>query len=262
MAILRSIFGILFGYALLINASFAGDTKNVGSAKELTGTTRLAVVFVSDEASDWSWKEQRIQKRRLKQGERWLQQQAKNYNVPTPQFKHRTYGRWKDIELNALPAGTRSGNENVEMVHIVSEQLGFERPQAWKNQFKQDQFAVLIFLKRSGASYAIPQEVGLSSRYDIEGAVLYDNFEPNIPNCATCMAHELLHIFGAWDMYETFQITQDQMNAAQKKYPNSIMLRTSYYPYELTMDPVTCWRIGWCNKPQDAEIFRPRLLVD
>ena len=37
-------------------------------------------------------------------------------------------------------------------------------------------------LKRDGASYAIPQETGLDSRYDIEGAVLYNNFEPGVPN--------------------------------------------------------------------------------
>ena len=128
-----------------------------------------------------------------------------------------------------LPAGTRSGNENVEMVHLISEALGFTSPHAWRNQFTESQFATLMFLKRDGASYAIPQETGLDSRYDIEGAVLYNNFEPGVP-CATCMAHELLHVFGAWDMYETFQITKEQMDVASQLYPNSVMLRTSYNP--------------------------------
>ena len=247
---------------MFTNTATAGDTKNVGSAAQLKGTVRLAVVFVSDDASQWSRKEQRIQKRRLKQGERWIQRQARSYNVYQPQFKHRTYGRWNNITIHHLPPGTRSGNENVEMVHIVSEKLGFESPQTWKNRFREDQFAVVIFLKRDGASYAIPQEIGLSPRYNVEGTVLYDNFEPDVPNCATCMAHELLHVFGAWDMYATFQITQDQMLLAQQRYPNSIMLRTSYNPYEITMDPVTCWRVGWCTKPHEAEVFRPRQMVE
>ena len=69
------------------------------------------------------------------------------------------------------------------------------------------------------------------------------------------MAHELLHIFGAWDMYETFRVTKAQMDVASRLYPNSVMLRTSYNPYELTIDPVTGWRIGWCDKPDNSLNF-------
>ena len=252
----------LFVWLLFGVVSFAGDTKNIGSASKLDGSVRLAVVFISDEESDWSLKEQRVQMRRLKRGEEWITTQALTYNISPPQFTHRVYGRWRDIKLSELPAGTRSGNENVDMVHLVSWTLNFSSPQQWRAQFSDDQFATLLFLKRDGASYAIPQETGLDTRYDIEGAVLYDNFEPGIPNCATCMAHEILHVFGAWDMYETFQITQEQMNTALQLYPDSIMLRTSYNPAELMMDPVTCWRIGWCDKPEEAELFRPKARYD
>ncbi len=249
----------LFVWFLGVTTVFAGDTKNIGSASILDGRVRLAVVFISDENSNWSLKEQRAQMRRLKRGEHWLATQSIAYNVSAPKFTHRVYGRWMDINLPHLPPGTRSGNENVEMVHLVSRELGFESPHAWRSQFTEEQFVALIFLKRDGASYAIPQETGLDSRYDIEGAVLYNNFEPGTPNCASCMAHELLHVFGAWDMYETFQITKAQMDIATELYPNSIMLRTSYNPYELTIDPVTGWRIGWCDKPENAETFRPKV---
>lgn len=242
----------------ICSVAFAGDTKDVGSASSLNGQVRLAIVFVSDGQSNWSRREQYVHMRRLKRGEQWIVSQSLAYHVSPPRFKHRVYGRWFDIKLPSLPAGTRSGNENVEMVHLVSQELGFESPQAWRSQFPEEQFAALVFLKRDGASYAIPQEAGLNPRYDIEGAVLYNNFEPGVPNCATCIAHELLHVFGAWDMYETFQITKKQMDFATQLYPDSIMLRTSYNPYELTMDPVTCWRIGWCNKPVQSETFRPQ----
>ena len=247
----------LLAWLLVGTVSHAGDTQSVGSASTLEGRIRLAVVFISDEHSDWTLKEQRVQIRRLKRGEKWIAAQATAYKVSSPQFTHRVYGRWGDIKLPELPAGTRSGNENVDMVNLVSWKLGFDSPQEWRSQFSDDQFVTLLFLKRDGASYAIPQEHGLDTRYDVEGAVLYHNFEPGIPNCATCMAHEILHVFGAWDMYETFQITKEQMNIATQLYPNSIMLRTSYNPEELSMDPVTCWRVGWCSKPEQAEKFRP-----
>jgi hypothetical protein len=247
----------LFIWFLTSTNVFAGDTKDVGSAATLEGRVRLAVVFISDENSNWSLKEQHLQLRRLKRGQDWLTKQSLAYNTDPVQYRHRIYGRFRDIKLTELPSGTRSGNENVDMVNLVSWKLGFDSPQQWRSQFSDEQFVALLFLKRDGASYAIPQETGLDSRYDIEGAVLYNNFEPGIPNCATCMAHEILHVFGAWDMYETFQITKEQMDMASQIYPNSIMLRTSYNPEELTLDPVTCWRIGWCSKPEEAETFRP-----
>lgn len=244
----------------LMATALAGDTKQVGSARELTGCTHFVIVFVSDADSEWSLIEQWKMKRLIKGAERWIkvQHRVHRQQEPRPRFSHSTIGRWRDIHFERMPAGTRSGTEAIDLVQKVSQQLGYPSTENWQRQYNSDQFAVLILMKRDGASYAIPQEHGLNSQFDVEGAVLYQAFDADTPNCATCIAHEILHLFGAWDLYRTFQTTVEQERLAQKLYPNSIMLRTSYNPYELTMDPVTCWRIGWCTKPTHAHVFEPK----
>ncbi len=246
--------------AWLMTTTLAGETKNVGSARELTGHTHFVIAFVSDTDSEWSWKEQWEMKRLIKSAERWLKIQHSIYKETESRlrFSHSTVGRWQDIHFETLPEGNRSGYESVDLVQNLSHQLGHPSTEAWQDRYNSDQFAVLILLKRDGASYAITQEHGLDSRFNVEGAALYQAFDSNTPNCASCIAHEILHLFGAWDLYATFQTTAEQEQLAQKHYPNSIMLRTSYNSYELTIDPVTCWRIGWCTKPPNAHLFTPQ----
>ena len=98
---------------------FAGDTKNVGSASTLEGRVRLAVVFVSDGIRIGHLKSNAPQIRRLKRGTEWINAQAFTYNVSPVQFTHRIYGRFRDIN-NRTTCWYCSGNENVEMVHLIS----------------------------------------------------------------------------------------------------------------------------------------------
>jgi hypothetical protein len=241
----------------LIAVSWSEETQNVGSASVLHGSIDLAIVFVSDANTRWTLREQKIMKRQIRYGSKWIELSAKRYGVYDIDFKDRTYGRWNNVHLDWLPSGTRSGNEDVQLVSTVSNKLGFEKPQQFRNQHNGDQFIALICLKRDGASYAIPQEVGISERFDIEGAVLYQNFDTDVPNCATCIAHEILHLFGGWDLYQTFQTSEDQEKEARILFPDSVMLRTSYDMSDVEIDPLTAWRIGWSEQPTGAYFFQP-----
>jgi len=241
---------------LWIAMVWAGDTYNVGSAKKLEGTVGLTLVFVSDATSDWTAAERREMRQKLRTGERWLEAYAREYSIPL-NFRNKVILGGRNLKLARLPAGIRSGHEDVTLVSTLAQTLGKDLPQAFLRT-RPDQQAVLIFLKRDGASYAIPQEQGLDSQYDVEGIVLYQAFDSTTPNCASCIAHEILHIFGAWDLYATFQTTMEQEEQAKRMYPNSIMLRTSYDIEELTIDPITCWRIGWCTQPDQAYFFQPQ----
>ena len=242
---------------VLIGVSWSNETQHVGSANVLRGSIDLAVVFVSDADSKWSLRERRVMKRQIRHGAKWIELDAKRYGIHDIDFRDRTYGRWNNVKLDSLPSGTRSGNEDVQLVSTISERLGFEKPQQFRNQHDGDQFIALICLKRDGASYAIPQEVGLSERFDIEGTVLYPNFETDIPNCATCIAHEILHLFGGWDLYKTFQTSVEQEKKASLLFPDSVMLRTSYDVSDVEIDPLTAWRIGWSEQPTGAYFFQP-----
>jgi hypothetical protein len=65
------------------------------------------------------------------------------------------------------------------------------------------------------------------------------------------MSHELLHLFGAWDLY--YGQSQSRESAARLKelYPYSIMINTGRHKESLEVDELTAWRIGWIEKEED-----------
>ena len=258
MSPLRLLAGCLLGI-LSTTSVWAGDTKNAGWAHTLEGPIDTWIIFVSTPTDPWRWKERWMMIRLLKRAEKWIvyeQTQAMTSSSPI-KFRNHRLTRWRNVERQALPAGTRSGTENVELVNDILPNVGYVDSQDFLRHHPTGQHQMVLFLKRSGASYAIPQESDLSKRYDLEGIVLYQDFAPDTPQCASCIAHEILHVFGAWDFYPTFQTSQAQFDAARTRFPDSVMLRTSYQEYELMIDPVTQWRVGWGPKPADAESFTP-----
>jgi len=43
----------------------------------------------------------------------------------------------------------------------------------------------------------------------------------------SCIAHEVLHLYGAWDLYESHSVSSRQAEEAGRWFPNDIMRTTS-----------------------------------
>ena len=56
--------------------------------------------------------------------------------------------------------------------------------------------------------------------------------------------------FVTWQHYKTFRQTAENEAKAKEQFPNSVMLRTSYYTDELEVDEVSAWRVGWNQRPK------------
>ena len=232
-------------------------SRNVGSAKKLLGTTYSMIFFVSDHQSSWTKNEKKQMLQLLVDAEDWLVEQGKGYGQSLV-FDHGLFGWEEDIKLASIPEGTRSGNEDVRLTNKIIRVVGYQNQQQILDQIKADNIQLLFFFKKDGVSYSFPFEKGLSKEFYLEGMAIYHQFRPKVPQCRSCIAHEILHVFGAWDFYKSFQTTQAQEYRAKKDFPNSVMLRTSYTIKELTIDPVTAWRIGWSEQePKGASFFRP-----
>jgi hypothetical protein len=66
---------------------------------------------------------------------------------------------------------------------------------------------------------------------------------------AGTITHEMLHLFGAKDIYEDKQISRDAANLQKMKsvFPNSIMLDSHADLAGKQMEQFTAWCIGWTN---------------
>ena len=79
------------------------------------------------------------------------------------------------------------------------------------------------------------------------------------PLYAATVAHEILHLCGAWDFYEEKGI-QDKEHAskAEKLFPKSIMLHESKDIYSCQLDEVTAWLVGIGSKKDWYVWFQPQ----
>ncbi|MAA79772.1 MAG: hypothetical protein CL916_10980 [Deltaproteobacteria bacterium] len=232
-------------------------SRNAGSAKMLKGKTYSLLFFLSDEKSEWNYIEKQKMLQQITDAEIWLIEQAKRYNHKL-QFEHGLFGWEQDIHFEEMPQGNRSGKEDVFLTNKIIQKVGYKSQTEIINQIPADNIQLLFLFKRDGVSYAFPYSPNVADEFFLEGMSIYHRFNEQTPQCTSCIAHEMLHLFGAWDLYRSFQTTKAQEDQARKRYPNSIMLRTSYNIDELNIDPVTAWRIGWIDSlPTGAEFFRP-----
>ena len=232
-------------------------SRNAGSAKTLDGKTYSLLFFISDEKSEWTYIEKQQMLQYVTDAEIWLTAQAKRYERNL-QFEHGFFGWEKDITVASMPQGNRSGKEDVFLTNKIITKVGYTSQQQLIDQIPAQNIQLLFLFKCDGISYAFPYSPEVADEFYLEGMSIYHRFNAKTPQCRACVAHEMLHLFGAWDLYQSFQTSKIQEEQARKQFPNSIMLRTTYNIDELNIDPVTAWRIGWLEKePLGARFFTP-----
>ena len=146
---------------------------------------------------------------KLIEAENWLIREGKRYGVDM-RFAHGFFGWEQDISFPKIASGFGSGKERVDWVSSVLHKVGYQSPltfHKWVSQ-KASNSQVLVFAKQKGNSYAISYEIGMEKElYFVEGAMLYAESHRGTPILASDIAHEVLHLYGAWDLYETFAQT-------------------------------------------------------
>jgi len=239
--------------------------QNLGSARSLKGDIYVLYCFVSDNNHEWSSQEKKDVVSKYREATNWIKNQATLYN-DTVNFTNGSYGMNADVKLDQIVSGTGSKNEDARMVTLVLRQFGYTNSLSFYNwvikNTKCTNALVFIFAKGQGRSYSMVYQSGMSEElYFMEGAMFFEKQSNGVPLSSSTIAHEMLHLFGAWDFYRTFEQTQDREDRVRKMFPNSIMLRTSHNINELSVDEVTAWLIGWKSdhKPW-YEWFKPSVV--
>lgn len=233
-----------------------------GSARQLEGLVRTYAVFVSDTDADWKEEEKRDILNKLDSGTRWLTQQAARLHINL-QFEVTSLSGTGDVKLHQMERGQASGNERVDLVSLVLAKAGWNSPLQFYGESVADascaNIQVLLFAKGKGTGYSMAFSNEMNpDMYFVEGAILYEQYWNDYKLTPASIAHEILHLYGAWDLYKTFQQSQEKEDRARQLFPDSIMLRTSFHIRELYVDEVTAWLVGWHHEPKDwYRFFHP-----
>ena len=247
-----------------------------GSAGLLTEPTVLVSVYINDAAGGRVWTEdaKALTRQYLATAVQWLNEQAETYGQTLQLYYDdgtansplcRTY------TPRAAIRGGRSSDESDALLtelDAVSDTLDTAELQ---KTYGTDRVAFLYFLPVSGASFTMVHYADDGSNFYHEYSCLYryDVYagEGESESPAT-YAHEILHLFGAPDLYEgsSDDFVDDALIAyVEETYPDEIMNSTynddgtsSFDSVNKAISPLTAYCLGLTDTCPELEQF-PKL---
>lgn len=232
-----SIFAIFFLCVWISPCREEESTENVDQKKitkptqkrNLSGRLHNACLFVSDPSgTPWKLKDKERLLNCLREAEAWLTKQAEPWGVYlefTPFF---CLGLNDDVKQK-LPKNRHQSQLINELVSKANDVLNINY---YKAAREQEAVRVLLFVNKRGRSFACPSN---------DAAVIYNDSGYMLD---TVIAHELLHLYGASDLYQVDRFTREQAKLASRLYPKDIM-NTHDNLKKLRINPFTAFKIGW-----------------
>lgn len=267
--------GILFICLLLTVCTLCGyqrfapsadwTTSPTGSAKYLDGSTVLVSLFIEDSGSSWSDDKKEFVMSKMDLANDFLVSEGNSYgksvNLIYNIYEH------PDLAYTVPYSGTidDSNRSSYQLLDYITRYIDTTIPtQEILANYNVDSIAYMCFLDKSGVSYTFPYYEGDSDLYYYETCYMFlkcdGDYEP-----PAVYAHEMLHLFGARDLYSTNQsdgITKEFVQHIEADYPNEIMLTTydenwnnvqEYVSNEIT--DITAYYLGWLDEIPELETY-------
>ncbi len=242
--------------------------RDQGSARRLEGRVMLIAVYAANNRNaDFAPGEKHYIDSVLVVAEEWLVARAAEYGK-TVTFSNFSLGHRNSLFNNAVVSndwvGTEASPVNCYIIQDIFEALNYDEGNYY-SQFMHEKFdpssydqcVVLVFSPEKGRSYAMRHGYG-GMNLMLEGAMIYlyapEGWGAYLLSSYT-VAHEMLHLFGADDLYETYDRSAGSDAFAEKLYPTDIMLRGYHDVNSATLDRFTAWQVGLTD--EFSEEFMP-----
>lgn len=231
------------------------DTWNVGSAKKLEGDIYILEIWLTEYGTSWSKSDMSTIQGKIESAANWLKSQAASYGK-TVNFKYGSFAGQNNtgIQMRNLPRSYAEAANDTKLMNTALQLIGYSSDIACYKQltgdYGCDNAIVLVLFNNDGWScannYSVGHQVYGYNYCFLENAYIFKT-ESNIYADAQTIAHEILHLFGAWDMYAD-QVSKKAEAWAKYNYPNEIMLQVSSPLNQLMISPLTAWLTGLSTK--------------
>ena len=237
-----------------------GDNKE-GSAKFLSGRTGIVTFFVGDDSTEWSKSDITTVCNKLNIaaeyliacGEMYQQSVELIYNQDDMLFYEWSEFKIKDWDKN---------NYQREVYNWIDKDINCEK---LIKKYDLDGLAFLVVLNGSGISFATPHSVeNKTGYYEVAYIYLFDKEYPDRYESPAAYAHELLHLFGAVDLYDYdgYSISTALEEYIQKEHPNEIMYTTYHNgaisvsnDIEQEFSPITAYEVGFLSTLDELDKY-------
>ena len=221
---------------------------NTGVCKTLAEDTHFVVLFLNDDHSSWSEDEMKNYLREaVEPGLSFIRTQGSNYgfDLELDYSYHVTpEGKPRAVTYSGVVVDTESGAINDDIMEQCAQQLGFESKWDMLEKDRTDagkeQIGYITCVNKYGRSFANCVMAGMSTEY----AMLFNKI-PVQWERANGVAHEVMHLFGAEDMYAEGSRNVNRAKLAQQYHPYEVMLKPTWGLVYNTVSPYTAYAVGW-----------------
>lgn len=220
--------------------------RNAGSAAVLSGTALMYQVFVADETSSWSEDEKARVRNNVKESQQFIIGESKRYDI-TLAFRDENV---EDVLYpGVVPTDTFVDPRwTEEVLRKVNGQSGNELVAALRDMYQVDSVLICLHVNKPGLSYNLAHYDGVEATYAAERMICFTRYPDGRPTAAATYAHEILHVFGAGDLYFPYDKTNRRKEKARRMWPNDVMRRVDYDIRRLNIGAFTAFRVGWSDQ--------------
>ena len=235
-----------------------GQINKPSKVKEylsLIGNVNMLCIFVETDIEDWEEEEIAAYYKEYLKAQEWLIEEAAFYDqnlvFNNDQFflDNKKLIYLDNIKMNDRPSRT------VQRVLSALEYKNFDDFLQRNNfDFENEKMKIVLMVKQNSRSHAW----NYWSKDKVDLAVIYCKSTFGMRTDKYVMAHEILHQFGAWDLYFGESQTRESSRKATELFPLSIMGNTRKFKTELEVDELTAWRVGWSGMDESYRYFDPK----
>ncbi len=232
-----------------------------GAAGPLVGKVYPLLIWVSAPGDRWLAHEKDAVRRAASDARAWIVAEATQNGTFLEFLQGGEFGSAVDLSVEEIPLACGSGEELTTWMPLLVRQLGYASPGQLLNRIQLssgcDGMHAIVMVRGAGRSYAVSAPSDPDETDVIPVAACYLGRDGTVS--PQTIAHELLHLHGAWDLYEDEAQRGSVHAAAAIHFPNDIMFRVDRPLPELEVGPLSRWRIGWDSKAAGwYDFFRPR----
>lgn len=220
--------------------------RDIGSAKVLSGKVAVGHIFCFDEQSFWQPGERNRVLNLMQQACTFITNESQRHNKRI-QFVDRVLAPVNVDHVISTDA-MADPNWTEEVIQLATKGSGQDLVARLTNETQANNAIICLHVNKSALSYNLAYYDNVAKKFAAERMVCFARYPDQRETAAATHAHEILHLFGAGDLYFPYDITPDRKLRASTLFPNDVMYRVDYNIGRLNVGPFTAFRVGWTNQ--------------
>ena len=220
--------------------------RAIGSADVLSGKVAICHIFCFDQQSFWQPHQRDRVLHLMDQAFAFISAQSRGHGKQI-EFVERVMGPVQ-VAQQISTDSMADPNWTEDVIRLASQNSGQQLVDRLKRETQADSVIICLHVNKSALSYNLAYYDNVAKKFAAERMVCFTRYPDGRETAAATHAHEILHLFGAGDLYFPYDITPDRKLRAATLFPNDVMYRVDYNLGQLNVGPFTAFRVGWTNQ--------------